>query len=447
MSRALRKQLFEAWKSLSEANEVLQRLYAKNNAEAIRNVLTDCQMCALAMGNRIEAVYGTEVVCIHCLEDYCETVYQMSVHINVSETWKDLSRLLDDQALQIKNSMEREIPDRQEVVFLPYKASMWDSLESIWMTVKQDEECDAFVVPIPYFDKNPDGSFRRKHYEGREYPDYVPIVRYDEYNLELRHPDVVYIHNPYDNYNMVTSVHPDFYSEKLKEYTDKLVYVPYFVLEEISPEDKIAIKSMQHFCTTPGVIYADQVIVQSENIKKIYVDVLTEATGKSEENRKYWENKILGLGSPKIDKVLNTRKNDIKIPEEWLKIIQKPDGSFKKIILYNTSLTALLKYNEKMLEKIKTVFQAFREKRDEVALLWRPHPLIRATIESMRPQLRLEYEKLVEEYKAEGWGIYDNTADLDRAVVLSDAYYGDGSSVVQLYQQIRKPVMIQDICF
>ena len=141
----------------------------------------------------------------------------------------------------------------------------------------------------------------------------------------------------------------------------------------------------------------------------------------------------------------NTKKEELEIPEEWLKIIQKPDGSWKKIIFYNTSIAALLENNEKMLEKMKDVFRIFKENKDEVALLWRPHPLIKSTVSSMRPQLWVEYEKLVKWYKEEGWGIYDDTSDMDRAVVLSDAYYGDASSVVQVYQETGKPVMIQSV--
>ena len=45
----------------------------------------------------------------------------------------------------------------------------------------------------------------------------------------------------------------------------------------------------------------------------------------------------------------------------------------------------------------------------------------------------------------EDWGIYDNTPELDRAMVISDAYYGDGSSIVQLYQKTGKAIMIQDV--
>ena len=63
----------------------------------------------------------------------------------------------------------------------------------------------------------------------------------------------------------------------------------------------------------------------------------------------------------------------------------------------------------------------------------------------MKPQMREAYEKLVCSYREEGWGIYDDTADMDRAVVMSDAYYGDNSSVVQVYQETGKPVMIQNV--
>ena len=87
----------------------------------------------------------------------------------------------------------------------------------------------------------------------------------------------------------------------------------------------------------------------------------------------------------------------------------------------------------------------FCENREDVALLWRPHPLMKATIESMRPKLWEEYQKIVEQYKIEGWGIYDDTADMDRALALSDAYYGDGSSIVHLCREKGMPVMIQNV--
>lgn len=108
-------------------------------------------------------------------------------------------------------------------------------------------------------------------------------------------------------------------------------------------------------------------------------------------------------------------------------------------------MTALLNHNEKMNEKIKDVLRVFKENQEDVALLWRPHPLIEATIKSVRPRLWEDYKQIVDTYRAEGWGIYDDTPDLDRAIALSDAYYGDGSSVVQLCKEKGMPVMYQNV--
>ena len=60
--------------------------------------------------------------------------------------------------------------------------------------------------------------------------------------------------------------------QHLKKYTEKLVYIPYFVLDEIEPDDQPRIDGMKHFIWTPGVINADKVIVQSEKMKQIYVN-------------------------------------------------------------------------------------------------------------------------------------------------------------------------------
>ena len=70
--------------------------------------------------------------------------------------------------------------------------------------------------------------------------------------------------------------------------------------------------------------------------------------------------------------------------------------------------------------------------------------MIEATLTSMRPELWEQYKSLVDEYRKEGWGIYDDSPELDRAIAVSDAYYGDWSSVVWLYKETGKPIMIQN---
>lgn len=448
--RYRKSDMLKVVQTLLRANETISKI-ASANPQGALDTLIQCQESAIILGNAIE-IYGEKYASlVQILENYCENLYRMYANLSDENLCHKTAKKIQKQLTSLQNCIIYELPeDKREIVFLPYKASMWDSLESVWKAADKDPDCDAYVIPIPYFDKNPDGSFREEHYEGDQYPKNVPITRYDEYDLEEHHPDIIYIHNPYDECNHVTSVHPYFYSKNIRKFTDQLIYIPYFILQEIEPNDQAAIDGMKYFCFLPGTIYADQVIVQSEKMRQIYINEYIKAAermGLSGEHvdRQYLEKKFLGTGSPKIDKVLNTRKEDLEIPEEWLKIIEKPDGSWKKIIFYNTGVSALLHYNEAMLRKMESVFEIFKENQNEVALLWRPHPLIKATIESMRPQLWEEYQEIRDKYIEEGWGIYDNSVELDRAVVISDAYYGDHSSVVQLYQQLRKPIMLQQV--
>ena len=297
---------------------------------------------------------------------------------------------------------------------------------------------DCYVVPIPFYDVLPDNSLGNIHYEGDRYPDYVPVTSYLKYSIEARRPDVIFFHNPYDEYNRVTRIPEQYYSKNLKKSTDMLVYVPYFVSEEDGPAE--------YQCYTSGVLFADRVIVQPGSIYKKYCRVYTNVVRHNglEHTLIPAEQKFLPLGSPKFDKVLNMKYELEDLPEAWQKVIRKPDGSRKKILLYNLSISPMLENREQTLKKLDNVFQFFRERREELVLLWRPHPLLTKTIESMVPWLRDAYMQRVRQFQEEGWGIYDETPDPNLAMVLSDGYYGDMSSLVTTYRETGKPILLQD---
>lgn len=442
MRQARKREILNFIDGLQQAHGEIKEALEKHELASVQAMLAECQEFAVELGNAIEDTEGEGCVTVSHVEEYCETLFRVYEEIGGSCEANKIYKTLKKQLLRVENSVKNDIPTRREIAFFPYKASMWDSLESIYFAAKEDPNSDVYCVPIPYFDLDANRSFTTMHYEGGEYPDNIELTDWRLYNLEERKPDIIFIHNPYDEWNNVTSVHPRYYSKNLKDYTDKLVYIPYFILGEADPDNYEQVKGMEHFCAVPAVVYADQVVVQSEKMRQIYINVMCETMG--EDTRKIWEKKILGLGSPKTDKVLNTRKEALEIPEEWLKIIEKPDGSWKKIVFYNTSVSTLLANDEKTLRKIECVFKNFEKKGDKVALLWRPHPLMKATLKSMRPQLLEPYERLVEAYREAGWGIYDDTADMDRAIALSDAYYGDASSVLQLYKKTGKPTMMQN---
>jgi hypothetical protein len=433
-----KKELLYTIDLLSQANQLIKNASAQN-LMSMENTLMDCQTSAIRVGTYLDTQGEKAEPIVRVLEDYCENIYQQSLNLNNVDICRKISKIIIKQLNQVSISINYDLPkDKTEIVFLPYNAAMWDSMESIWMAASDDETCDTYVIPIPYYEKNPYGSFGLMHYEGDRYPDYVPIIDWKEYLIPERRPDVIYIHNPYDDSNLVTSVHPAFYSVELKKYTDMLVYVPYFIGVNSHIEE--------HFCTTKGVLFANKVIVESEKVKRNYIDVIHKF--EYEINCKGifgdLDKKILALGSPKLDCVKRFDNKKAELPKEWERIIRRADGSKKKIVLYNTTIDALLKSSDRYLDKIEETLDCFRNN-DAAALLWRPHPLLKTTIRALREDLYLPYEKIVSRFIEERWGIFDESADVERAISISDAYYGDYSSVITLYQATGKPIMVQSV--
>lgn len=424
------QQLLELLRTLEEAHDELAR---QTSGRVIVNLLADCQGFAVKIGEFIEGIEGEGTRTVTLLEEYCDLLYRASVEFDPGGSIAQLRR----QLIVITNSVRDELkPNKIEIAFFPYKASMFDALESIWLAAKDDPHCDVYVVPIPYYDKLPNGQMGQMHYEGDQYPEYVTITNWQEYDVEARRPDIIYIHNPYDNGNHVTSVHPMYYSKRLRDLTDMLVYVPYFVSNGDVSEGS---------CSLPGCIYAHKVFVQSEKVRQTYIRIYKELMEKLRIGDGYGnpESKFLALGSPKFDKVVNSRREDYALPDEWARQLKRPDGTLKKVILYNTAITSLLTGNDDVLRKLQYVFDVFRQ-REDVLLWWRPHPLNGTVYSSMRPHLRAIYEDIVAEYRQSCFGIYDDSADSHRAIAFSDAYYGDGGSLMALYSLTEKPLMWQD---
>lgn len=360
---------------------------------------------------------------------------------------------------KIKIETENLRPNKFEVAFFCYKASMSDSLESVYLAAKKDPQCDAYFIPIPYYDRNPDGSFGKMHFEGVSYYSaQYELTDWRKYNVETRHPDAIFIMNPYDDGNYVTSVHPDFYSKRLKNFTEYLVYIeyglPYWVFR--NPEQV----SMEVY-TKDGVlhsayIHSDWVVGYSKEIadsQKQTVKAKKDLIKPFQKPGKRMEDKFVALGSPKFDKVFYAKKEDYELPEEWQ---QKIAG--KKVILLNTSLGEFLKASEiktrekagkivadcKYFEKLRTILNEFYN-RDDVVLWWRPHPLFEATINSMRMVLYPEYLAIVQEFQKNNKGILDCTEELHRAIAWSDAMISDESSLLLLYTATGKPFYIPAI--
>jgi len=397
----------------------------------------ECQEGALFLCDFIDDVQDKGTRTVALLEEYCEFLFKA----NNGEIGE---KLLKKHFIKIKNSLTHELkPDQIEMAFLSYKASMSDSLESIYLAAKADPQCDAYWIPIPYYSRNKDGTFGDMRYEGHGYfGSELDITDWKSYDIEARRPDVIFTFNPYDEMNIVTSVHPDFYCERLRNFTDLLVYVPYFVtVDDVH----------KHMSTVNGCVFAHKVIVQSERVRAKYIQAFKDVYGNKLGAP---EDKFVALGSPKFDKCINARREDYNLPDEWRNLIDENNGNVesnetneknhKKVIFYNSSIGAILQGDAQYLKKLRHVHETFRN-RNDVVLWWRPHPLNQTTYQSMRPQLLGEYEQIISEYKQGAWGIYDDSPDLHRAITWTDAYYGDVSSLMPMFVLMGKPLMSGDV--
>ena len=403
MKNGLKKQMLGLFGTMYEAHTEIKKLMNAGEIKTASDLLGECQNMAIRIGTTIDESEGENTEAVKLLEDYCEIAYEVSQLSDGNKACK----MLDKAIIKAENSVKNDIPSRLEIAIMPYKASMWDSLESIWKAADEDPECDVFVIPIPYYDRNPDHSLGKFHYEGNDFPDYVPIIDYEKYDLEKQRPDVIYIHNPYDDSNFVTSVDPKYYSYELKKYTEMLVYIPYYVtvmLESTSLDPR------------PVYYNADKIVLLS--------DLLIERANRIYAGDKNMRTKFVALGSPIIDAVLNSNKEDFTLPASWKSMING-----KRVVMFDLTLFVALVKSGDYLKKLKITFDYFQNN-DTYVLWWRPHPLTQNTLKTMRPQLMDEYDRIVQYYLDNKIGIYDDTPDVMRAVKWCDIYYGNKTSSV-----------------
>lgn len=421
----------------------LRQLHEKiHSRDDVSEVLIEAQGNAIEMGNLIERVKGENHPVIRELEQYCEAVFE--VYHEVIQKKSDVSdeeiTSLEHLKSRIEADIETLILRRKEAVFLPFAGTHWAALHSVWEAVTADKDWDVYVVPLPYYYKEYDGSYLDMVYNVSEYPQSIPLADYEKFDLALHHPDIIFIQNPYDEWNSATSIPKEYYSSEIKNYTEQLVYIPYFEVEEFEKENEREYWNMNYYCTVPGVVNADLVFVQSQQMKKVYVDKLVEFAG--EESREIWERKIIGLGTPLSDYKGQITDSNVRYPQEWGRMLLKSNGERKRTILFYVSMSALIQYKEKMIEKIRRVVDVALDCEEGVAFIWKEDPMIGLNKKVIGEALYAEYMTLREKVVTGHGILYTEYMEDEILAAVCDAYYGVASAIANKFQLLHKPVMI-----
>ena len=328
--KSLREIVLETADTLSASEKKIMQEFMERKWENCLLRISSCQEEAIAFGNAIEEKKGEGTEAVSFLEKYCDALYH--AYKRIEEISEVEARLFDETAygkgsaeekngesvlrilpVGLRKDSERQLKKlsyylkkmrsalekewKRQIVFLPHRAKHFASLRPL-IDALCEEGCDCKIIPIPYYDRLGDGSLSDMHYEGEDFPKEYEIGDYRSFNFAKELPDAIVINSPYDECNQVFTVDPFFYSKEMKKFTRKLVYIPYFVTDEIdqkSEEDGKAFVNMDYYVTVPGVFHADLTIVQSKEMKKAYLAKISQFTNK--EVSKKMSKKISGAGS------------------------------------------------------------------------------------------------------------------------------------------------------
>lgn len=395
MRRYMKQQMLEVVETLIEAIVYIQNNLQKNNSYLIEDSLLALADVFVALEEERSPLPVNDE---HMKFTLINNLY--------TDYYNDLNKLL----IFIKN-----LKVKKEIVFLPYKADMWDSLHSVWAAASQDTEVNVSVVPIPYYNMR-NGERYQKIYEGELFPKEIQVIHYEDYDITLEKPDVIFIHNPYDHLNYVTQIDDQYFSSELIKYTDKLVYIPYHVV--LGTPQEALFKQY-------GVYNSWRTFVQSDEVKKRYLewDVLK-------------EEQIISMGSPKIDYIQQKLEAKEEMPVVWEAKLKN-----KTTFFVNSSIASFLNDTELALKRLEYVLDLLTEG-ENYGVIWRPHPLLEDTLHSLREEHVEHYHAIVEKAKCKENLIMDYSNEAYRAIKYSDAYVGDYSSIVPLYGVSGKPIYL-----
>ena len=444
----LKKIYDEISEKISEAS--LQQQDSELTYNELEKLLVDCQQLAVDLGTLIEQVKGEDKQCtknvVGVLEAYCENIYSFYQNIEEYRCSGDSSEIgssgssdyyfqasivkLGERLDQISESIKTNIIDRREILFVTLGPSEWKGFEKIYqslITGAEKEATDIYVVPLPMMPKDIFGQVHLSEAEIQDtlylsdYPSDIVYSDWQSYDVSQHCPDTIYIQNPYDDKNPYLTVPPAYYAKNLRQYTEKLIFKPFKKTGEFNNNDTSDLYNLKHYAVAPGVIYADEVIVQSENIKTHYVNALTRFA--REETRSVWEEKIIA------EQCTEQEAND-KL-------------EYKKI-LYCIGANELSEHGDQFLNAVSNRLKVLCENGKMIKTTITLYPNDRQQWRNIDPGLAdalfTLIDKKVDEGTLESIPLIPRYAD--DVVLKYDAYYGDASPFVPAFSVQKKPVMI-----
>ena len=432
---------------LADSVEIIHEILLNKDSglsyEDIITYLSELQNNIVSFGTLTESIKGADCNTVKFLEQYLEVIYKVAKYVqkfdesinyeaSAENKYAECDEKVKDTFASISEAIDSDIVNRRSVLFLPVKAKHFSSMRMAYEMETATPDTDVYVMPLPYYYKEYDGSFKDEmHIDTEEFiKANIPVTDYSRFDLSLLCPEKIYINSAYDEYNMAVSVDTRFYARSVKKYTAELIYIPYFKLMEFDRANYPCWYNMQYYCTVPGVVMADKVYVQSENTRKVYIDKLNEWVG-DEQYTDIWEQKI---------DVYNESCEEHS--EDELR-----DAGSEKTIVWFVSAGSLAEFGDKYIEKAYRNLDIFALSKDKLKVLLISEPFLDEMIKTYSDELYKKWTGFIDEFNRLGIGeVVSQVEDQSvEALLKANAYYGDPSYICKDFILMKKPVMLQNV--
>lgn len=316
---------------------------------------------------------------------------------------------------KFRSTYEQIGSKRIQIVFFCQKYATFPSLKSVYEQALQDDRFEVKLVYIQFSHFHQDTQAADN--EMQNYLDAgYPVIGWESYDLAKDSPDLAIFVSPYDE------VPEGFSVEEVSKVVRRCVYIPYGLFIDTDVEELIRLRYQLPMYVLAWLVTFDDAHTVQFAQKYLY--------GKSN---------MLGIGNPRFDFV---RMLPLSEDQEYIDEIRSR-AKGRKIVMWNTHHTLHKDDRKKTFsawEKYGKQVFAYFWKRNDMFLLWRPHPLFRGALRELYGEK--EADAFMEEAVSYENVMLDEYRGYSAAFFAADLMITDQSSMLKEFLFTGKPVVV-----
>lgn len=254
---------------------------------------------------------------------------------------------VSDQPMHDKFRLNVFSRKKIKLLFLANEYCVWPSLKSIYTAALKSRKFEVKLVYVPF------GNIQSEKIEEEinEYKEKGYLIeRFDEFDLDKYHPDILFYCKPYDE------IVQEYQLDTIRPKGYRIVYSTY-AMNTIGMNEEVA----RYNFTLPLITCAWQNI----SFSRIHTEKF--------EQLSYGKSNYIKSGHPRFD----LRLKDLEVSEmNWYhEILRRADG--RKVIMWNTHHTiGDTGLWGCFLENWETMLALMTQYEKDIFFIWRPHPLL-----------------------------------------------------------------------